>query len=163
MSTTSTTPPATGARDFDFFLGRWIGRNRRLVKPLSGSNEWIEFEARNECRPILDGAGQLEEFRADVGGGMVGAAFRLFDPRTNLWSLFWANARLGMLLPPTVGRFEGDRGDFFDDEEFEGRPIRVRYRWTGVRTDTPRWEQAFSTDGGETWETNWTAEFRRAD
>jgi hypothetical protein len=160
-STTPAVPATTGARDFDFFLGRWVGRNRRLLRPLTGSQEWAEFASRVDCRPLLEGAGQVDEFRADFGDGIVGASVRTFDPRTNLWSIFWANARFGMLLPPVVGRFEDGVGDFFSDEEYEGRPIRVRYRWSTGDPASPRWEQAFSADGGATWETNWTMEFRR--
>lgn len=165
MSTTPTTSvaPAAAARDFDFLLGRWVGRNRRLLKPLTGSDEWIEFEGTIDCRPVMEGAGQYEEFRTDCGDGIVAATFRFFDPRTGEWSLFWANVRYGMLLPPVVGRFDGDVGDFVSDEEYEGRAIRCRYRWTRADREAPRWEQAFSTDGGVTWETNWTADFRRAD
>lgn len=163
MSPTPTSPtaPVAGARDFDFLLGRWIGRNRRLMRPLTGSTEWVEFEGAIDCRAVMDGAGQAEEFRTDFGDGIVAATFRLFDPRSGNWSLFWANAHYGMILPPVVGRFDGDVGDFVSDEEFEGRPIRCRYRWTRTNPETPRWEQAFSTDGGATWETNWIADFRR--
>ena len=37
----------------------------------------------------------------------------------------------------------------------------MRFTWSGVTTKTPRWEQAFSDDGGETWETNFVTEFTR--
>jgi hypothetical protein len=67
-----------------------------------------------------------------------------------------------LLAPPVIGSFSGDVGVFECDDTFEGRPIRVRYTWSDVTTPTPHWEQAFSDDGGETWETNWVAEFTRA-
>ena len=44
----------------------------------------------------------------------------------------------------------------------EGRDITVRYKWSGITATTARWEQAFSPDNGQTWETNWTADFTRA-
>jgi hypothetical protein len=43
-----------------------------------------------------------------------------------------------------------------------GRPILVRFTWSRVMTRTPRWEQSFSADGGETWERNWIMDFTRA-
>ena len=151
-----------GARDFDFLFGRWRIRNRKLAKILCGSNEWIEFDATSECRPILGGAGNEDEFRTDQWENYVGASFRFFDPGTSLWSIFWANNRVGMLLPPQVGRFDGDVGTFDAADTYEGRPVVVRYLWSDVRSAHPRWEQRFSPDGGATWETKWTMEFRRA-
>ena len=103
-------------------------------------------------------------FLTDYAGGYVGMSFRFFDPKTKLWSIYWADSRNpGPLEPPVVGAFDGDVGIFEGPDTFEGRPIVVRYTWSGVTTSTPRWEQAFSEDGGETWETNFVSEFTRAD
>ena len=63
------------------------------------------------------------------------------------------------LDPPMVGSFSDGRGLFFGDDTFEGKPIRVRFIWSPLTYATCRWEQAFSQDGGETWETNWTMDF----
>jgi hypothetical protein len=151
------------ASDFDFLHGEWNTRQRRLRERLAGSNEWDEFEATVVCRPILDGLGNEDELRTDYAGGFVGMAFRFFDPATRQWSIYWADSRRPALLlePPVIGSFSGDVGVFECDDTFNGRSIRVRYTWSGVST-SPRWEQAFSEDGGETWETNWVAEFTRA-
>ena len=62
-----------------------------------------------------------------------------------------------------IGGFDGDTGIFEGEDTFEGRPIRVRFTWSRVDTPTPRWEQAFSDDGGRTWETNWVMEFTPAE
>jgi hypothetical protein len=95
--------------------------------------------------------------------GYTGLTVRIFNPATELWSIYWARNDIGLALPPTVGRFEPDGvGRFYDDEEWNGRPIRVRYLWTVGSADSCRWEQAFSTGQGETWETNWVADFTRA-
>jgi hypothetical protein len=152
------------ARDFDFWMGRWSCRNRRLRERLAGSDEWDEFESTVVARPILDGLGNEDEFRTDYGGGFVGMSFRFFDPVRERWSIYWADTRRsGELDPPVFGGFSGDTGLFEGDDTFDGRPIRVRFIWSGVTTPTPRWEQAFSEDGGATWETNWIMDFTRAE
>jgi hypothetical protein len=103
-------------------------------------------------------------FLTDYAGGYVGMSFRFFDPEKKLWSIYWADSRSpGPLDPPVVGSFDGDVGIFEGPDTFEGRPILVRYTWSRVTTPAPRWEQAFSEDGGETWETNWIMDFTRAD
>jgi hypothetical protein len=151
-------------RDFDFWFGSWKVHNWRLRERLAGSDEWDEFEATSEARPILDGLGNFDEFRTDYLGGFVGSSMRFFDPETRQWWIYWADSRRsGELDPPVVGAFDGDVGIFEGSDTFEGRPILVRYTWSGVTTPTPRWEQAFSEDGGETWETNWIMDFTRSE
>jgi hypothetical protein len=152
------------ARDFDFWMGSWSCRNRRLRERLAGSDEWDEFESTVVARPILDGLGNEDEFRTDYGGGFVGMSFRFFDPVRKRWSIYWADTRRsGELDPPVFGGFFGDAGVFEGDDTLDGRPIRVRFIWSGITTPTPRWEQAFSEDGGATWETNWIMDFARAE
>ena len=152
------------ASGFDFLHGEWTSRQRRLRERLAGSDEWDEFEATLVCRPILDGLGNEDELRTGFDGGFVGMTFRFFDPRSGQWSIYWASsARPALLLEsPVIGAFSGDVGVFECDDTFAGRPIRVRYTWSDVASPTPRWAQAFSEDGGKSWETNWTAEFTRA-
>jgi hypothetical protein len=157
--------PATaeGARDFDFWMGSWKVHNRRLRERLKGSTTWDEFEATVDTRPFLGGVGNEDVYRTDFAGGFTGMAFRFFDKATGLWSIYWADSRRGTLDPPVVGSFKGDVGSFEGEDTFEGRPIRVRFTWSRVTTPTPRWEQAFSADGGKTWETNWVMEMTRND
>ena len=151
------------SHDFDFLLGRWHVRNRRLVGRLAGLDEWDELEAKAAARPLPGGLGNEDVFCTEYGGGFVGMSFRFFDPETELWSIYWADSRRpGLLDPPVLGRFEGDEGIFEGDDSHDGRPVRVRFTWSGADTDTPRWEQAFSHDGGESWETNWIMDFTRA-
>jgi hypothetical protein len=150
---------ADGRHDFDFWAGSWRIHNRRLRARLAGSAEWDEFEARGTTWPILDGLGNRDEFRTDFWPDFVGMTFRFFDPVTRQWSIYWADSKHGTLEPPVVGSFAGDVGTFYGDDVFQGRPIRVRFIWT--RGASPRWEQAFSTDGGKTWETNWTMDMTR--
>jgi hypothetical protein len=155
---------ATGtAHDFDFLFGRWTVHNRRLRRRLAGSGEWEEFAAEHVARPLLDGLGNEDEFRTDHDGGMIGMSFRFFDPRARLWSIYWADSRrCGRLDPPVVGSFADGIGMFEGIDTFEGKAIRVQFTWSQIDTREPRWEQAFSADGGQTWETNWIMEFAPA-
>jgi len=151
------------ASDFDFWFGSWQVHNRRLTRRLAGSDQWEEFPATVVARPLLDGLGNEDEFRTDHDGGFVGMSFRFFDPERRRWSIYWADSRRpGELDPPVFGTFSGDLGIFEGEDIHRGRPILVRFTWSGVTTPTPRWEQAFSDDGGRTWETNWVMEFARA-
>ncbi len=149
--------------DFDFWMGAWKVHNRRLRERLKGSTVWDEFEAAVVARPLLGGVGNEDTFRTEFAGGFTGMSFRFFDEAARQWSIYWADSRKGTLEPPVVGGFSGDVGTFEGMDSFEGRPIRVRFLWSRVKTSTPRWEQAFSEDGGKTWETNWVMDFRRDD
>jgi hypothetical protein len=152
------------AHDFDFLFGRWNVLNRRLRKRLAGAGDWEEFTATSVARPLLDGLGNEDEFRTDYDGGMIGMSFRFFDAATGQWAIYWADSRrCGLLDPPVIGSFAGGVGVFEGPDVFEGRPILVRCIWSNTLTSEPRWEQAFSEDGGETWETNWIMEFTPAE
>jgi hypothetical protein len=151
------------ARDFDFWIGRWNVHNRYLRARLAGSEDWDEFEATSVARPLLDGLGNQDEFRTDYDGGFIGMSFRFFDPAKQQWVIYWADTRRpGELDPPVWGGFSGDTGVFEGTDVLAGRRIFVRFTWSGVTTPAPRWEQAFSADGGAAWETNWIMEFTRA-
>jgi hypothetical protein len=152
------------ATDFDFLLGSWNVANRMLRRRLAGSDDWEEFAATAVVRPILDGLGNEDVFRTEHDGGFVGMSFRFFDPEKRRWSIYWADSRRpGELDPPVVGCFEGDLGVFHGEDVHRGRPVLVRFTWSRVTTESPRWEQAFSDDGGRTWETNWVMDFAPAE
>ena len=150
----------SSSHDFDFLHGDWQVRNRRRTDFLAPDGDWEEFPAVSRCRPLFDGAANLDEIDMPALGAK-GATLRLFDRETEEWSLNWAASRSGKLFPPVVGRFEGDRGEFYGDDTHEGKDVRVRFVWSGVSLTGARWEQAFSVDGGETWVTNWTMDFSR--
>jgi uncharacterized protein YndB with AHSA1/START domain len=155
---------ANGRSDFDFFIGSWRVRNRKLRARLAGSNDWDEFDGTAVARAILGGAGNVNDFvAAEPSGPIHGFALRLFDPASGQWSIYWAGGDTGRLdLPPMVGSFREGRGEFYNQETFEGRPVFVRFVWSDVTPSSCRWDQAFSADGGRSWETNWTMEFARA-
>jgi len=147
--------------DFDWLHGSWRTKQRRLRHPLTGSNEWYEFDATVTSRPIIGGRGTFEEFFAPTEG-IDAVTIRLFDHDRQEWSIYWMSNRPGPIEPPVVGRFGPDGTGIFEcDDTFDGRPIRCRYEWSEVTPTSARWAQSFSTDGGQTWETNWVAEFTR--
>jgi len=150
--------------DFDFQRGRWRVDHRRLKSRLADCRDWEEFAGTCEQRPILGGNGNLEDNWIDLPGGSYRAvALRSWDPTSARWAIWWLDGRSPHALDtPVVGGFEGKVGTFYADDELDGRPIRIRFLWLRTDTDTPRWEQAFSADGGESWETNWTMDFTRA-
>ena len=147
--------------DFDFLIGSWQVANRQLATLFAGSNEWLEYPSTSVCQSLFGGAGNLDEITSPTKGTR-GMTLRLFDQRTGQWSLYWANSRDGVLLPPVVGGFADARGDFYGDDLHEGRPIRVHYIWSRITPHSARWEQEFSADGGQSWETNWFMDFTRA-
>jgi hypothetical protein len=158
--------------DFDFFHGEWQVANRRRTDFLDPDSDWEEFPATHWCRPLFDGAANIDEIDMPHLGAK-GLTLRLFDTEREEWSLSWSSSRTGKLFPPVVGRFDGDRGEFYGDDTLPhsrlrssggapiGKEVRVRYVWSGVSPAAARWEQAFSTDGGASWVTNWTMDFTR--
>src|SRR5262245_38035672 len=133
------------ASDFDFWFGTWDVHNRWLTRRLAGSDRWEEFPATVVARPLPGVLGNQDEFRTEHVGGFVRLAFRFFDPELRRWSIYWADSRRpGELDPPVFGTFSGDAGVFEGEDIHRGRPILVRFTWSGITTPTPRWEQAFS-------------------
>jgi hypothetical protein len=147
--------------DFDFLIGTWDVANRRLKERLNGCTEWEEFPGVSTGRPIFGGGGNMDEIDFPTMG-FSGLTLRLYDPERDEWSLYWSSSRSAAIEAPVVGRFDGDRGEFFADETLDGTPIRVRFVWSGITPESAKWEQAFSIDGGEKWETNWIMDFTRS-
>jgi hypothetical protein len=152
-----------GLGDFDFFVGSWNSIQRKLKKPLADCDEWDETSATTRCWHVFGGAANVDEVHFP-DWGFSGLSVRLHNPATGEWSIYWVNSRNGELaLPPVAGRFSDGVGMFYDEEQYEGRNITVRFKWSDITATAARWEQAFSLDGGQTWETNWTADFTRTD
>jgi len=147
-----------GQRDFDFAFGTWKTQLWRLLNPLSGSNQWANYEGTTVVNKIWNGRANLAELEADGKEGHLQVmSLRLYNPQSGQWSLYAASSRNGMLSVPTVGEFKAGRGEFFDQETFNGRSILVRNVWSDITPDSCRFEQAFSDNGGKTWEVNWIA------
>jgi hypothetical protein len=147
--------------DFDFLFGDWRVHSERLRARLVGCSDWETFEATNHCRPILGGVGNVDEFVTSWNGGFRGATLRLFDLEQQQWSIYWASNRTGVLEPPVVGRFSDRIGTLFGHDSHEGTPVLVRFIWSDITETGALWQQAFSTDDGKTWETNWRMRFTR--
>ena len=147
-----------GQHDFDFEVGTWKTHLRRLVHPLTASTNWVEYEGITVVRKIWNGRANLVELEADgPAGHFEGLNLRLYNPQSHQWSLNFANSNDGTLTQPTIGGFKNGRGEFFDQETVNGRAIYVRFVISDITPNSCRFEQAFSTDGGKTWEVNWIA------
>lgn len=157
-----TASPTSSRHDFDFFEGKWKLRNKKLKTRLDNCKEWIEFESTQEMYKVLNGIGNIDNFLATVdGGSFEGMTVRLFNPKTSLWSIYWADSDDGVLQPPVIGSFENNVAHFFTKDTFKGRKILIVFRWDARDKENPIWSQAFSGDNGKTWEWNWYMYFTR--
>ena len=149
---------ADSNHDFDAQIGTWHTTLKRLKDPLSGSTTWLDYAGSTTTRAVMDGRANLVELRvAGAAGRIDGVSLRLYDPTQGRWSLNYANLADGSLGTPVVGKFTGGRGEFYSDEQFRGRAVRVRFVIQPESTDVIHFEQAFSIDDGRTWEVNWIA------
>lgn len=150
--------------DFDFLPGTWTLANRRLKQALVGGDEWDCFGGQLVNWKLFEGtpgAGNIDEMRFPERGSS-GITLRLFDPETQQWTISCSSSRAPRPDPnPVRGGFADGVGLFYTDDTYEGQPIRLRYKWCDITDTSARWEQAFSPDGGQTWETNWTMDLTR--
>lgn len=151
-----------GQNDFDFEIGTWKAHLSRLLNPLTGSTTWTEYEGTSVVRKVWDGRANLGELEIDGPSGHIeGLSLRLFNPQSRQWNILWANSKDGMIGPAMVGGFKNGRGEFYNQETLDGRAIFVRFVFSDITATSFRLEQAFSNDGGKTWEVNWIAKFTR--
>ena len=151
-----------GQHDFDFHFGTWETHIKRLTQPLSGSTTWVEMKGTVTVRTIWDGRGNLEEI--DARGDAMhleGMTLFLYNPESHQWSQTFASIDDGRLGEPMIGEFKDGRGEFYSQETFNGRSVRVRFVWSEITPDSHHVEQAFSADGGKTWEPNFIADLTR--
>jgi hypothetical protein len=147
-----------GQHDFDFEIGTWRTQLKRLVDPLSGSKKWVEYEGTTVVRKVLAGRANLVELDVQGPAGRIeGLSLRLYNPQARQWSLHFSNIKSGTLSPPAIGSFSGGRGEFYSQETLDGRAILVRFVISDITATSCHFEQAYSADGGKTWEVNWIA------
>jgi hypothetical protein len=153
---------SSSKHDFDFLLGGWKIRNRKLKQPLAGRDEWVEFDATQNCHSVLQGFANFDIFSTELDGKpFEGFTLRLFDPKTRLWTIYWADSNAVSLDGGKIGSFDGDTGEFFARDVFAGKEIVVKFHWDKQNPEAPVWSAAFSVDEGQTWEWNWYAHFAR--
>jgi hypothetical protein len=157
-SSAAAAAPRDGARDFDFEIGRWKTQLRRLKHPLTGSAEWVSYSGTTTVTKVWGGKANLVELEVEGAAGRLQAlSLRLYNPDTREWTLNFANSAGGVLGVPSVGAFRNGRGEFYNQETFGGRTVLVRFVISDITPRSVRFEQAFSADGGRTWEANWIA------
>jgi len=158
-------PQRDGSHDFDFLIGDWKAHVRRLPDRLNNSNVWVEYDGISNHKKILSSNSNFEEFdvtSTDKKLHIKAQTLRLYNPVSHQWSIYLVDVDNGTIgLPPVVGQFTGNRGEFYDQEEYKGRAILVRYMWLNISPQSARMEQSFSPDGGKTWEVNWICELSR--
>lgn len=157
-------PNLTGLHDFDLRVGPWKAHHRRLKERLAGSHEWVEFDGTSNLWKLMDGWANVDDNVFNMPNGKYsGVSLRAYDPKTGQWAIWWLDGRnpFGEMDPPVKGRFVNGVGTFYADDTLRGKPIRVRFVWSRITPTSAHWEQAFSPDGGKTWETNWITDFRR--
>ncbi|MGZ5198605.1 MAG: DUF1579 domain-containing protein [Telluria sp.] len=155
-------PARDASHAFDFDIGTWRTHSSRLMHPLSGSAEWRDMDGITTVRPVWGGRANLAEYKADGPAAAIELlALRFYDPESGQWSIHFAVPGKGELGTPGVGGLRDGRIEFHDQERFDGRQILVRFAIWSITPDTAQSEQAFSADGGKTWETNWINRYTR--
>jgi hypothetical protein len=164
---TDTVAPASvtqrdGQHDFEFIFGRWKIHLKRRVHSSTGSDTWTEFDGYGRYQKIWDGRANLNDFEADSPTGHVeGLTLRTYNPQTHQWSLYWANSQDGILGVPQVGQFRDGQGEFYAQDTIDGKAVFIRYVWSKITPKSVHFEQAFSSDGGRSWDVNWISDMVR--
>jgi hypothetical protein len=151
-----------GQHDFDFEFGDWKAHISRRLKPLTGSTTWVEYDGTSVVRKVWNGRANLGELEVSGPQGQIqGLSLRTYNPQSRQWHIGWVNSADGTMGPPMIGGFKNGRGEFYNQEPFNGRAIFVRFIFSHITANSFQIEQAFSADGGKTWEANWIAKFSR--
>ena len=156
--TSKITAKQSGEHDFDFEIGTWKTELKRLQHPLTSSTTWVAYSGSTVVRKVWNGRANLVELEVDGPAGHIeGLSLRLYNPQTRQWSLNFSGGGTGSMSQPTIGEFKNGRGEFFDQETYNGRAIFVRFVIIQITPEVCHFEQSFSDDGGKTWEANWIA------
>lgn len=151
-------------KDFDFLIGKWTVLNKRLKERLKNNNDWIEFRAKMETKPFLNGLGLMDEMKSShFGDEFIGFSIRMVNPQTNIWKIYWADTLSpeNYLKEQVIGGFKNGIGQFFGKEQYQGKEYKLRFTWKKESANTAKWEQAYFDENKDEWETNWTMEFTK--
>jgi hypothetical protein len=147
-----------GNNDFDFEIGKWNTHLKVLQKPLTGSKTWVEYNGTTTVTKVWSGKANLVELVVDgTAGHFEALSLRLYNPTTRQWTLNFSSLNSGHMEIPAIGGFKNGRGEFYNQETLNGRAIFVRFIISDITPNSCRFEQAYSDDGGKTWEINWIA------
>jgi hypothetical protein len=150
-------------RDWEFLVGDWKVKHRRLRARLVGNTQWDEFGGTLKNWPVLGGHANVgDNYMNFPGGAILGMGLRAYDPAQREWSSWWLDGRNPSVIgAPLRGTFRDGTGTFIGDDTLDGRAIKTRVLWSRITSRSARWEQAASGDGGTTWEANWISDFER--
>ena len=154
-----------GQHDFDYLLGSWKIHLKKMMHPLTGSTEWVEYDGTTVCRTVWDGRAELEEFSVynrEKNLHIEGLALRLYNPQSHQWSQNFVNSSSGVLSTPLIGSFKDGRGELFSQDTLDGRSILVRGVWSDIAPTSHRYQESYSEDGGKTWEIVFEANVTKA-
>lgn len=154
---------ADAPHDFDFLVGSWNVRHRKLKTRLAGSKDWDEFTGTLVNWPVMGGHGNIgDNLMHAPAGSFRGMGIRTWDADARLWRSWWLDGRNPATIGPAVeGGFTDGIGIFEGADSLDNRPIRTRVRWLRITPASARWEQSASADNGATWEVNWISDFQR--
>ena len=162
MNYEKTLTDSTAQNDFDSHIGTWKTTLKRLKNPLSGSNSWIEYKGTTVVKNIYNGRANIVELDVKNNSSHIeGVSLRMYNPETKMWSLNFASLRNGTMTTASIGAFKNGVGEFYNEDEFDGKKIIVRFVITQTSSNALHFEQAFSDDDGKTWEINWIADDTR--
>ena len=156
-------PPGDHGHDWQWLVGTWDVRNRRLKERLAGSTEWAEYPGKSALWLTMGGLGTIDDNAfLSPAGTFRAMGIRAFDPQSQRWAIWWLDGRGPMTIDsPMLGRFEGDEGVFDGTDTLRGKPVDTRYHWQDIHSARPHWQQSFSADGGKSWEMNFENFFTR--
>lgn len=148
--------------DFDFLIGKWKVVNKRLKERLVGNDEWIEFSGELEVRKTLNGYANVDEYKTEFNGEEFHAVtVRVFNPDEKIWSIYWLDTFTYELIPQVKGNFENGIGEFYGEELFKEKIVKLKFSWTKTSDTLAHWNQAYFDEAKKEWEINWTMDFYR--
>ncbi len=151
--------------NFNFLIGKWTVLNKRLKERLNNCTDWMEFQAEMETKPFLNGLGLMDEMKSShFGENFIGFSIRMVDPKTNIWTIYWADTASpeNYLKEQVVGEFKNGIGEFYGKELYQGKEYKLRFTWKKFHENTAQWDQAYFDESKNDWETNWIMEFTKA-